>query len=125
MADIPEAVVVVNEAFEGATVERWARLIAGALAMRPRRLVVDLRRSSRVDAAAIAVLLQVHRAMMRDGGRLVLRGPAERVMRILRLSRLDQVFAIDGVRATRVEPAGVTGDRERVGGPPHGSSRPA
>jgi len=95
MTDIPEAVVVVNEAFEGPDVERWGRLIAGAVAMRPRRLVVDLRRSPRVDAAGIAVLLRTHREMVHAGGELILRGPAERVLRILRLSRLDQVFAIE------------------------------
>ncbi|WP_158647138.1 STAS domain-containing protein [Actinoplanes sp. ATCC 53533] len=89
---IPEAIVVVTEAFEGVAVDRWARLIAETVALAPRRLIVDLRASPVLDAAAIAVLLRAHRTMMHTGGRLTLRGPAHRVRRILRLARLDHVF---------------------------------
>ncbi|MET8147870.1 STAS domain-containing protein [Actinoplanes sp. NPDC049668] len=92
---IPEAVVVVTEAFEGVNVDRWARLIAETAALTPRRLIVDLHASPVVDAAAIAILLHAHRALMHAGGRLTLRGPASRVQRILQLARLDQVFDVE------------------------------
>lgn len=96
-----ETVVVVTEPFEGAAVPRWAALLAEAAALRPRHLVVDLRDSTQVDAAAIAVLLRAHREMVHAGGRLTLRSPAARVRHMLRLARVDQVFDIqDG------EPAG-------------------
>ncbi len=99
---IPEAVVVVTEAFEGVTVDRWGRLITQAVELAPSRLIVDLRASPVMDAAAIGVLLRAHRAMTHAGGRLTLRGPASRVRRILRLARLDQVFDVEDT-----EPAGV------------------
>lgn len=92
---IPETAVIITEAFEGVAVDRWGRLITEAVALRPRRLVVDLGASPLVDAAAIAVLLQAHRAMVHIDGRLILRRPAERVRRILRLARLDQVFEVE------------------------------
>jgi anti-anti-sigma factor len=100
MAEITEAVVTVTDAFEGAAVDRLARRIAEAAQAQPGRLVVDLRRCPLVDAAGLAVLLQAHRAMVRAGGRLTLRAPAERVRRLLTLARLDNVFEIeDGVPA--------------------------
>ncbi|GAA2631677.1 STAS domain-containing protein [Paractinoplanes durhamensis] len=92
--EIPEAVVVVTESFDGLAVERWERLIAGAVEMRPRRLVIDLRDSPLIDAAAIGVLLRAHRDMISSGGRLVLRGPTPRVQRILHLARLGHVFDV-------------------------------
>jgi anti-anti-sigma factor len=92
--EIPEAAVVVTEPFDIVNVERWAGLIGDAVALRPGRLIIDLRDCSLVDAVAIQVLLRAHRAMISNGGRLVLRAPSERVRRILRLARLDQVFEI-------------------------------
>lgn len=99
---IPEAVVVVTEPFEGVTVDRWGRLITQAVELAPRRLIVDLRASPVVDAAAIAVLLRAHRALVHAGGRLTLRGPASRVRRILRLARLDQVFDVEDAEPAEV-----------------------
>lgn len=101
---IPEAVVVVTEPFEGVAVDRWGRLIVAAVGLAPRRLIVDLQACPVVDAAAIAILLQAHRAMVRGGGRLTLRRPANRVLRILRLARLNQVFHVEDV-----EPSGAVG----------------
>jgi anti-anti-sigma factor len=95
MPEIPETVVIVTEALTGDSVERWGRLIADAVALHPRLLIIDLRACPLVDAAAIAVLLWAHRTAVADGGRLVLRTPRDRVRRTLRLARLDQVFEVD------------------------------
>jgi anti-anti-sigma factor len=95
MPEIPEAVVIVTEALEGDAVERWARLIAGAVALRPHLLVIDLRACPLLDAAAITVLLGAHRGVVHAGGRLTLRAPGGRVRRTLRLARLEQVFEIE------------------------------
>ena len=92
---MPEIVVIVTEALEGAAVERWGRLIADAVAVRAAVLVVDLRACPLLDAAAITVLLAAHRAQIAAGGRLTLRAPGGRVRRTLRLARLDQVFEVD------------------------------
>lgn len=92
---IPETVVVVTEALKGDAVDRWERLITEAVEMRPQRLIVDMRNSPLVDAAAITALLRAHRAMVHAGGRLILRHPAARVRRVLGIARLDQVFDVD------------------------------
>ena len=102
---IPEAVVVVTEPFDGTAVNRWERIITEAVALRPHRLIVDLRDSPLIDAAAIAVLLGAHRQMISDGGRLLLCGPSARVRRILRLARLEQVFDIVDRRPVSAAPA--------------------
>ncbi len=89
---------MVTEALDGAAVDRWRLRLAEAAALRPARLVVDLRRSPRIDAAAIAVLLQVHREMMRADGRLTLRAPVDRVRRMLGLARVDHVLEVEETR---------------------------
>jgi anti-anti-sigma factor len=95
MPQIPETVVIVGEALEGDAVERWGRLIADAVALRPASLIIDLRACPLLDAAALAVLLWAHRSVIAEGGRLTLRAPRDRVRRTLRLARLDQVFEVD------------------------------
>jgi anti-anti-sigma factor len=95
MPEIPETIVIVTEALAGPAVERWGRLIADAVALRPRLLVIDLRSCPQLDAAAIAVLLWAHRAMVAAGGRLTLRAPGGRVRHTLRLARLAQVFEVE------------------------------
>jgi anti-anti-sigma factor len=101
---IPETVVVVTEALEGAAVERWRRLLADVIALAPGRLVIDLRQAPRIDAAAIVLLLQIHRTMLRADGRLVLRAPPDTVRRMLSLGRVDHVLELDdGITVRPVE----------------------
>jgi anti-anti-sigma factor len=95
MVEIPETVVIVTEALEGDAVERWGRLIADAVALNPRSLIVDLRACPLLDAAALTVLLWAHRSMVAAGGRLTLRAPGGRVRRTVRLARLEQVFEVE------------------------------
>jgi anti-anti-sigma regulatory factor len=90
-----ETLFVVAEALEGPAVGRWGRLLDDAAARRPERMVVDLRRSPRVDAAAIELLLRVHRRLVSSGGRLTLRAPGARVRRTLTLARVDQVLHME------------------------------
>lgn len=104
-AAIPEAVVVVTGAFEGAAVARWGELIAEAVTLGVQRLVVDLHRSTGLDAGGIVVLLDAHRDMVRSGGRLTLRNPSGRVRRVLRLARVERVFDIEKARRVAVAPA--------------------
>lgn len=92
---MPEIVVVVTGAFDGAAVARWGRLITEAVDARPGRLIVDLTDSPTIDAAAIVQLLQVHRQMVTADGQLVLRGPVARVRRMLSLARIDHVLEIE------------------------------
>jgi anti-anti-sigma factor len=92
-----ETTVVVTEALDGAAVDRWRPRLAEAAAEKPDRLIVDLRRSPRIDAAAIVVLLQLHRDLMRADGRLTLRAPAG-VRRMLGLARVDHVLEVEEAR---------------------------
>jgi anti-anti-sigma factor len=93
---VPQTVVAVNEPLEGAAVQRWARLIDEAALLRPDRLIVDLSASSRIDAAAIDMLLGVHRRMMVRDAELLLRGAGDRVRHMLSLARVDQVLRLEG-----------------------------
>jgi anti-anti-sigma factor len=86
---------VVTEALDGLAVERWARRLSEAAARRPDRLVLDLCRCPRLDAAAIELLLRLHGLLLRSGGKLILRTPGDRVRRTLTLARVDQVLEVD------------------------------
>ena len=98
---VAETTVVVGEALEGPAVDRWRRLITDAAALRPHQLVIDLRNAPSIDAAAIVLLLQIHRQMVCADGRLILRAPTARVRTMLRLARVDQVLEVeDGKRST-------------------------
>jgi len=93
-----ETLFVVTEALEGPAVERWGRLLDEAAARRPQRLVLDLGHSPRIDAAAIDLLLRVHRQVLGFGGHFVLRAPGKRVRRTLALARLQQVLDVEDAR---------------------------
>jgi anti-anti-sigma factor len=93
-SSVPEAVVLVIGPFAGVEVARWRALIDEAVAISPHRLVVDLTMTPCLDAAAIAVLLAAHRAMVHAGGLLTLRGPIAAVQRVLRLAGVEQVFDV-------------------------------
>jgi anti-anti-sigma factor len=86
---------VVMEALDGPAVERWTRLLDDAAARAPHRLTVDLSGCPQIGAAAIEMLLRVHRALLTAGGRLTLRSPGERVRRTLALARVDQVLHVE------------------------------
>lgn len=93
----PEIVVIVTEALEGPAVPRWGSLLAEAAEVRPLRVVVDLTHCPSLDAAAVVHLLQAHRTLMRMDGRLLLRRPPEKVLRILRLARVDHVLEVESL----------------------------
>ena len=92
---IPEVVVAVTGPLDGPAIDRWRRLIDDAVALHPARLVVDLSGSHHIDAAAIVLLLQVHRQLICADAQLVLRAPVPRVCRMLRLAHVDRVFDIE------------------------------
>jgi anti-anti-sigma factor len=80
---------------EDLTTEAAGRLnthLLDALRMRPAQLVVDLSRCEYAEALAIDVLLKAHRRAYQYGGRLTLRSPSPRVLRLLRLARVHEVF---------------------------------
>lgn len=84
--------IIVDEDLTANAVTRLHMLLGDALEMRPAQLVVDLANCTYADARAVDVLLNAHRRAWHLGGRLTLRAPSERVQRLLRLARVDQVF---------------------------------
>ncbi|GAA3919363.1 hypothetical protein Aau02nite_29180 [Amorphoplanes auranticolor] len=90
--------MVVTEALAGATVERWQSRLRDAAAGRPARLIVDLRHSPRMDAAAIVLLLQLHRELIRADARLTLRAPVAQVRRMPGPARVDHVLEVEEAR---------------------------
>ncbi|NYH41728.1 anti-anti-sigma factor [Micromonospora jinlongensis] len=76
------------------------------LTLRPAQVVLDLADCRHLDAAAIGLLLDLHRRLARADAVLTVRNPNPRVRRILRIARLDQVLSIvtDPGRATRTAP---------------------
>ncbi|MFY1594792.1 STAS domain-containing protein [Micromonospora sp. WMMD737] len=66
------------------------------LALRPEQVVVDLAGCRYIDAAAIGLLLDVHRRLTSTNGVLVVRNPNHRIQRILHHTRLTQVLPIVG-----------------------------
>ncbi|MFF0366665.1 STAS domain-containing protein [Micromonospora sp. NPDC005087] len=83
------------------------------MALSPAQVVVDLSGCRHIDAAAIGLLLDVHRRLARTAGALTIRDPNPRIRRILHTARLDQVLpivtgpppSIPGAPATGPEPA--------------------
>lgn len=66
-----------------------------ALARRPARLVLDLGGCPTIDAAGIDLLLSLHRRLWGCEGRLALRRPTARVLRLLEISQATKVLQID------------------------------
>jgi anti-anti-sigma factor len=74
---------------------RLGEQIDDAVSLAPNRLVVDLSQCDYMDAQAIRVLLDGHRAMWRQGGRLLLRGANPAAMRLLSIAGVQHVFTFD------------------------------
>lgn len=90
----PLVEVVVTYGLQGRASARLHELLIDAMALRPARLVVDLTECDSLDAGAVDMLLDAHRRMWNAGGRLTLRSPSQRLLRILTLARVEQVFDI-------------------------------
>lgn len=68
--------------------------VVEVLAVRPHVLRLDLSRCPRIDAAGIALLLDLDRHLQRHGGRLTVHEPTPQVRQILRSVGVDQAFDI-------------------------------
>ena len=86
--------VLVTDPLDTGAVPRVRALLDDAAALRPADLVVDMTACAYVDAAGIGVLLDVHRRVWSDGGRLTLRGLSPKVARTLQLARVDRVLHV-------------------------------
>jgi anti-anti-sigma factor len=87
--------IVITEELDAASVLRFAALLHEAADLQPGALVIDLAQCPFVDAAAIGMLLDVHRRLWSAGGRLTLRSPNPRVTRTLHLARVEHVLHVE------------------------------
>lgn len=108
---VPVIEVIVTEELDAGAVPRLDARLAEALELRPARLIVDLQGCSRIDAAAIGLLVDVHRRARRAGGLLTLRAPSPRLLRNLELARADRVLQISA--RTDSEPAAAEAETRR------------
>jgi len=58
-------------------------------------VIIDLAEVDLVDATGLGVLVGTHRRAQRAGRRIVLRGVQPRIMRVLTVTRLNRVIALD------------------------------
>ena len=76
------------------TTRALAEVLAAEAAKKPGLLLVDISGLTFIDSAALHQLVQAHRRLRADGGRLELVGPTQPVARILQLSAIDQVIPV-------------------------------
>jgi anti-sigma B factor antagonist len=76
------------------TTQALAEVLGAEAAKRPRLLLVDVSGLAFIDSDALHQIVQTHRKLRADGGRLELAGPSPAVARILQLSALDQVIPV-------------------------------
>ncbi len=92
---LPNIELIVVNSLDVSTLIRFSEQLEDAITLRPDRLVVDLSACDYVDAQAIRVLMDTHRGLWLQGGRLTLRGVNPATMRLLTLAGVRDVFSID------------------------------
>lgn len=91
---MPLVEVLVTDPLDVGAAPHIRALLDDAAALRPADLVVDMSACAYVDATGIEVLLDVHRRIWSDGGRLTLRGLSAKVARTLELARVNRVLHV-------------------------------
>jgi anti-anti-sigma factor len=104
---VPLLEIRVTTPLSAATAGDLDGLLEDAVALRPAHLVIDLTDCEYLDATGIGLLLDVHRRVWQDGGRLSLRGMSPRLHRILEIARVDRVLQ------TATAPAGYRSKHRR------------
>ncbi|BCB92041.1 STAS domain-containing protein [Phytohabitans suffuscus] len=109
---VPTVEIYLTDRLDVACLAPVRAVLDTAVLLRPDRLVVDMTRCVGIDAAGVALLLDLHRQLLRVGARLTLRSPSPRLRRILRISRVEQVLHVvpEETAASRraTEPTGST-----------------
>ena len=60
----------------------------------PERLVVHLSQVEYIDSSGVGSLVEIYRRLKREGRKMILVAPSERVGSVLEITRLDQFFTI-------------------------------
>jgi anti-anti-sigma factor len=88
----PLVEIRVSEPLDARTAVDVSGLLEDAVAQRPMQLIVDLAECEYVDATGVILLVDTHRRVWQDGGRMTLRGLSPRLRRILEIARVDRVL---------------------------------
>ena len=86
--------IEVCEELDISSMHRLREQLMDALAVRPRAVVVDLRRCSFLDAQALTPLLDAHRGARRRQVEFALAGLTPQAHRLLALAGLQDVFTV-------------------------------
>lgn len=70
------------------------------------RIVIDLTAISFVDSAGIGILVGCHGKVSSSGGQLRLAGIADRVLNVLRVTKVDTILRIDANAADSIREIG-------------------
>lgn len=100
---VPRIEVGITEDLHLAALPEIGAVFDRILSLHPREVLVDLSECRHIDAAAISLLLDVHRRLTRRRAVLTLRDPNPRIRTILRTARLDAALPIvttDAAEAT-------------------------
>ncbi len=95
----PTIHIEVDGELDHAVVPRLREQMTDALSLRPARLVVDLSRCTFFDVSGINLLLDAHRQLWKQDGRLTLRGAQGRHLNLLALMGLRDVFDLEAPRS--------------------------
>jgi anti-anti-sigma factor len=92
---VPHVELFCDEELNQTTLPLLRAKLEEAMTLRPGHLVVNLSACRYLNAQAVLVLLEAHRAIWQAGGRLVLRGCGTENMRLLVLAGVQQVFEFE------------------------------
>lgn len=93
--DSPGTVISLSGRLAAATVADVRSVLVAALGAGEGDLVVDLQNVELVDASGLGVLVGAHRQALRVERRLVLRNIPTRIERLLAVTHLNRVLAVD------------------------------
>lgn len=91
---VPLVEILVRGDLDALSAPRIKEVLDEAMALQPRRIIIDLADCPSIDAAGIMLLLDAHRRAIRNGGMVALRSPGERLCRNLRLAHVDRVLQV-------------------------------
>jgi anti-sigma B factor antagonist len=68
--------------------------VTSLVASGERQLLLDLSRVTHMDSGSVGTLVAVHLHALKRGGSLKLLNPSDRVVRVLRMTRLESIFDV-------------------------------
>jgi anti-anti-sigma factor len=81
--------------------EAYATVVAGP----PGDIVIDLSATTFIDSTALGYFVRIGKHAARTGHRAVLRAPSGAVARVLRLSHVDRLLAVEPASGEPADPA--------------------